>query len=333
MRQRRLVAALAVGVLGVTVTACGSGQDGGGSPAGAGYPRKPVTITAPSEPGSGWDTTARALVQTLQKEELVTKPLPVQNRPGATGAVWLAQVVETRKGDPYQVAVTSTPIMSNKLRGKSEYGYQDVTMIARLFSEYYMVATPSNSKYRKLGDLVDAIKKNPKSVAVGAAGDDRLPFSLVVLAAGGDPSKINFVNYDGGGEQITAMLNGDIDAAVAGVSEFRGQLVAKKLRGLGVLKEDRLSGDLAGVPTAKEEGYDVTLDNWRGVYGPPGMPKDAVAYWQKTLRKAMETKTWKQVAERNQWDTQYMEGKEMDAYLKKTYAELGKALKATGDAA
>jgi len=290
-----------------------------------------VTVTAPSEPGSGWDTTARALVQTLQKEKLVTKPLPVQNRPGATGAVWLAQVVEQQKGDPYQIAVTSTPIMSNKLRGNSKYGYTDVTMIARLFSEYYMVTTPSNSKYEKLTDLVDAIKKDPKSVPVGAAGDDRLPFSLVVLAAGGDPSKINFVNYDGGGEEITAMLNGDIKAAIGGVSEFRGQLVAKKLRGLGVLKEDRLSGDLADIPTAKEQGYDVTLDNWRGVYGPPDMAKDAVQFWRDTLRKAMETKTWQQTAKRNQWDTQYMQGEEMDAYLKTTNEELKTALDSTGD--
>src|SRR5690606_7084860 len=125
--------------------------------------------------------------------------------------------------------------------------------------------------------------------------------------------------------------NGDIKAAIGGVSEFRGQLVAKKLRGLGVLKEDRLSGDLADIPTAKEQGYDVTLDNWRGVYGPPDMPKDAVKFWQDTLRKAMETKTWQQTAKRNQWDTQYMQGEEMDAYLKTTNEELKKALDSTGD--
>ncbi|MQA01239.1 MAG: tripartite tricarboxylate transporter substrate binding protein [Streptosporangiales bacterium] len=328
MRQRRLVAAIAAAVLGVS--ACGTGQ--GGGTAGSGYPRKPVTVTAPSEPGSGWDTTARALVQTLQKENLVDKPLPVQNRPGATGAVWLSKMVTANKGDPYQIAVTSTPIMSNSLRGLSKHSYQDVTMIAKLFSEYYTIATTPDSKYKELPDLINAIKKNPKSVPIGAAGDDRLPFSLVVMAAGGDPEKINFVNYEGGGEQTTALLNGDIDAAIAGVSELRGQLVAKKLSGLGVLKEDRLEGDLADIPTAKEQGYDVTLDNWRGVYGPPGMPKDAVKYWQDVLKKAMETKSWQKTAERNQWDTAYLQGKEMNDYLSTTNAELKKALESTGDA-
>lgn len=328
MRQRRLVAVLAAAVLGVS--ACGTGQ--GGDTAANGYPRKPITITAPSEPGSGWDTTARALVQTMQEEKLITKPLPVQNRPGATGSVWLSKVITRYKADPYQVAVTSTPIMSNNLRGLSKHDYKDVTMIAKLFSEYYLVAVPQNSEYKDLPALIDAIKKDPKSVPVGAAGDDRLPFSLVVLAAGGDPSKINFVNYEGGGEQTTAMLSGDIDAAVAGVSEFRGQLVAKKLRGLGVLKKDRLDGDLGDIPTAKEQGYDVTLDNWRGVYGPPDMPKEAVTYWQDTLKKAMATKSWEKTAQRNQWDTAYLDGKEMDAYLAKTNGELKKALKSTGDA-
>jgi len=89
---------------------------------------------SPAEPGSGWDTTARALDQVFQEEDLIDHPLPIENQVGATGAVWLAQMVNEQKGKDDVVAVTSLPIMSNYLRGDSDYSYKDVTMIARIIN-------------------------------------------------------------------------------------------------------------------------------------------------------------------------------------------------------
>jgi putative tricarboxylic transport membrane protein len=86
------------------------------------------------------------------------------------------------------------------------------------------------------------------------------------------------------------------------------------------------------MPTAKEEGYDVTLDNWRGLYGPPDMPEEAVTYWENTIQEMVQTEEWKKAAEKNQWDTTYMKDEEMRAYLKKTYGEIRRAMEATGEA-
>ncbi len=307
--------------------ATSEGTGGGGE-----YPSGAVRLVAPAEPGSGWDLTARTVAEVLEKEKLIDHPLPVENRVGATGAVWLSQMVNDYAGEDDVVAVTSTPIMSNYLRGDSDYQYTDVTMIARFITEYYMVAVAANSEYQNLEDLLNAVAETPGEVPVGAAGDDRLPFALLVQAAGGDPQEINFVAYEGGGEQTTALLNGDIAAATAGVSEFRGQIEAGDLRGLTVLKDERLEPPLDDIPTAPEEGYDVTLDNWRGLYGPPDMPEEAVTYWADTLEEMVGTEDWKQAAEKNQWDTTYMRGEEMRAYLQKTNAEVKDAMEATGEA-
>jgi putative tricarboxylic transport membrane protein len=268
----------------------------------------------------------------LEKEKLIDHPLPVENRVGATGSVWLSQMVNDYKGEDDVIAVTSTPIMSNYLRGDSDYEYTDVTMIVRFITEYYMVAVAADSEYQNLEDLLNAVKENPGEVPIGAAGDDRLPFALLVQAAGGNPEEINFVAYEGGGEQTAALLNGDIAAAMAGVSEFRGQLESGDLRGLAVLKDERLEPPLDDMPTAPEEGYDVTLDNWRGLYGPPDMPEEAVTYWENTIQKMVQTEEWKKAAEKNQWDTTYMKDEEMRAYLKKTYGEIRTAMEATGEA-
>ena len=109
------------------------------------YPSGPVTMTAGANPGSGFDLTIRSVVEALQKEEIVDVPLPVQNRPGASGANFLATMVEQYKGKDDQVSVTSLSMMMNELGGKSKYGYDDVTMIARLMTEYFVVVTGPNS--------------------------------------------------------------------------------------------------------------------------------------------------------------------------------------------
>lgn len=89
--------------------------------------------------------------------------------------------------------------------------------------------------------------------------------------------------------------------AIAGVSEVISLLNTGSLTALGVLSEERLPG--LDVPTAREQGHDVTLSNWRGLYGPPEMPEYAVAYWQNALGDMVESPTWKQIAERNQFTT------------------------------
>jgi putative tricarboxylic transport membrane protein len=298
------------------------------SSGGEGYPSGPVTMTAGANPGSGFDITIRSVVEALQKEKIVEVPLPVQNRPGAIGAVFLATMVEKYRGDDDQVSVTSLAMMMNELRGMSEYGYDDVTMIARLITEYYVVVTGPESPFANLGDVMAAIKADPGSVAVGAATDDQAPFDLLVAAAGGDPAAINYVSFEGGGDQTTALLNGDIGVAIGGLSEFTSLITSDALTALGVLSEERLPG--VDVPTAREQGLDVTLSNWRGLYGPPEMPDFALTYWQNALGEMVESAAWKEIAERNQFTTTFMIGDEFQTFLAETQADLKAALEEAG---
>ena len=211
-----------------------------------------------------------------------------------------------------------------------DVNYKDVTVIARLLIENFLVAVPADSKFSDLDALLDAIVKDPKSVPVAADGDDQLPLALLVEAAGGDPSAINFIAFESGGEYLTALMNGDVLASVSGVTEYGPQIEAGELRGLAVLSEDRLQEPLAEIPTAVELGYDVTLNNWRGVYGPPNMPEDAVKYWEAKLQELLESDSWKEIAERNQWGTAYLAGEELDAFLEDSYTQLTSALQSVG---
>jgi putative tricarboxylic transport membrane protein len=324
LKTRFLAAAV---VSGLALSGCSSSSAEGSTDD---YPKGPVQMSVGADPGSGFDLTMRTLVDVLQKEKIVDAPMPIENHPGAASAVWLAQMVERKKEADDQVSVTSLVMMTNKARAQSKYNYDDVTMICRLLSEYFVVVTSADSKYKDLKSVLDAVVKDPKSVPVGAASDDQLPFALLVDAAGGEASKINFVAYDGGGEQSAALLSGDIKVAIAGTSEFLPLIESGKLRALTVVGEKRLKG-LPDVPTSVEQGYDVTLSNWRGIYGPPGMPDYAVTYWKKALKKAVNSDSWKKAAKKNQWETTFMTGDEMNTYLKSTNQQVEDAMAKTGN--
>jgi putative tricarboxylic transport membrane protein len=323
----RSVRRMAISV-GATVLVAGCSTTDGKETDVSHYPSGSITMTAGADPGSGFDITIRSVAETLKKEHIVNAPLPVENRPGASGAAWLAQMIERHKAADDEISVTSLSMMANQLKGTSKYGYRDVTMLARLMTEYYVVVTASDTPYKDVRSMLAALKKKPNSIAVGAASDDQVPFNLLASEAGIDPKKIKYVEYQGGGDQTTALLNGDIDVAIAGVSEFAGSLQSGDLRGLAALTEKRLPG--LDVPTADEQGYDVTLANWRGIYGPPDMPAYAVKYWQKALKRAVESDTWKRTAKRNQWTTTFMTGDSLSRYLAKTQASVAKGVEETG---
>ncbi|AFM15094.1 hypothetical protein Mycch_0269 [Mycolicibacterium chubuense NBB4] len=288
------------------------------------YPTGPVTMTAGAGPGSGFDLTIRAVVEALQAEHIVNVPLPVENRPGRSGADFLATMVERYRGADDQISVTSLAMMTNQLRGNSKYGYADVTMIARLMTEYFVVVARPDSPFKNLNDVMTAVKADPARVVVGAAHDDEAPFDLLVSAAGGNPRTVRYATHEGGGEQTAALLRGDIGVAIGGVSEFVDQMRAGGLTALGVLADNPVPG--LDVPTARQQGLDVTLSNWRGLYGPPDMPQYAVEYWQRALATMVQSPTWQQIAQRSQFTTTFMVGDEFRSFLAETQDDLKTAL-------
>ena len=140
--------------------------------------------------------------------------------------------------------------MTNHARGQSDYNVEDLTMIARLLTDYYVVVSAAGSDYDTLESAVDAVIADPGSVRVGAASDDQLPFALLVEAGGGDASTIEFVPYEGGGEQSAALAAGEISLAVSGASEFLPMIESGELHGIAVLKDEPLDG--LDVPTAPD---------------------------------------------------------------------------------
>jgi putative tricarboxylic transport membrane protein len=212
------------------------------------------------------------------------------------------------------------------------YTYDDVTPLAQVASEYGGYMVRADSRFKKLGDLVAALKTDPKSVTFGggsAPGSmDHIKVALLGKAIGKDPLKIVYVPFQGGGEALAALLGGHTEVAPLDVSEVAGQLEAGKVRVLSVLSEERLKG-FPDLPTAVEQGVDVTFTVWRGLYMAPGVPKEAVNFWAKTIKKMVATPEWKKEREKIGWEPVVKFGDDFDTYVKgelKRYKTLLKEL-------
>ena len=95
---------------------------------------------------------------------------------------------------------------------------------------------------------------------------------MIARAMGVDPSKINYVAFRGGGEATAAILGGNVTVGGSGYSEFSEYITTGKMSALTVTSDKPLKS--VSVTTLKEQGIDVVIGNWRGVYGGPGITAD-----------------------------------------------------------
>lgn len=271
-------------------------------------PSRTIELVAPAGPGGGWDMVCRVIQKTLVDEKLVDKPVIVTNKPGGGGAVgWT--YLEGKKGQGEVLAATSTLLILNNLLGTSQLTYKNFTPIAGMQAEWEAIAVGTDSPWKTVKDLMEALKSNPSAVpiAVGPSlgNDDHLVFLQLAKIYGVDPAKVKFIVYPGaGGEEVPALLGGHVKAMVIGLAEVLEQHKAGKIRIVGVSSPNRLS-ILPDVATFKEQGIDLVFPHWRGLIGAPGLSAEQIAYWDDVFGKMVQTKTWKQQLANLGWDDFY----------------------------
>ncbi|SCB72612.1 Tripartite-type tricarboxylate transporter, receptor component TctC [[Bacillus] enclensis] len=302
------------------MTACSSSASGDKE-----FPSKNIEIIAPASPGGGWDLTARSVQKVLRDNDIVDKNINVINKPGGGGeAGW--KYLE--KKDAHHLAINSSLVLTNKLLGQSDLSHEQFTPIATLATEWQALAVPVDSKYETASELLDQMKKDPKSLKIGVGpglgNDDHLSIVQAASEKGIDPTKLDFLVYEGGGDVVTALLGGHVDAVTTSLSEVKEQHLAGKLKILAVSSEERLEG-LDEVPTWTEEGVDMVFPHWRGIMGPGDMTEEEIAYWDEKIGEMVKTDEWKKMLENNDWDDFYKDSKETKEFMKeqeKLYSDL-----------
>lgn len=247
-------------------------------------PKRPECI-APAKPGGGFDLTCKLAQSGLSDNKLLTKPMRVTFMPGGVGAVAYNSMVGQRSKDGNAIVAFSTGSLLNLAQGKfGRYSEKDVRWLTTVGADYGVIAVSADSKLKTLNDLVEALQKDPKKVVFGAGatigGQDWMQVALLSRTINVDPRNLRYVAFEGGGETLTAMLGGHIDVSSGGLGEFVPHVESGKIRILAVLAEKRVEGSMSHIPTAIEQGYDVTWPVIRGFYMAPNVSDADFNWWQ-----------------------------------------------------
>lgn len=280
-----------------------------------------VKVMVPANPGGGWDQVGRSLGAAMIASGNAKK-VSYDNKGGAAGAIGIAQFVNSSKGDPNALMVMGAVMIGGLEMNKSPIKLKQVTPIARLVADTMIVVVPASSKIQNMKELMAAIKANPGAVSWGGGSKgsvDQILAGMMTKEAGANPAKTNYVPFAGGGEASAAILGGHVTAGLSGISEFLPFVKSGKMRALAVSSSKRMEG----IPTLKEQGVNIEIYNWRGVYAAPGITPEQRKTLIDAVVKTTESAAWKETLKKNDWSPFLLTGDEFGRYVDAETTRLG----------
>jgi putative tricarboxylic transport membrane protein len=301
---------------GLVLTGCGTTAEGGSASGGGdGGPISGLRFMVPNSPGSGYDTTAREVARVMEEEKIATG-VEVFNLEGAGGTVGLQRLVN-EEGNADMLMQMGLGVVGAQYSNQSEATLDQTTPVAKLIEEAEAIVVPGNSPYQSIDDLVEAWKADPGNTPVGGAsnpgGPDHLTPMLLAQEVGVDPTSVNYVAYDGGGELLAGILGGDVAFAATGVGEVTESAASGEVRILAVTSEEAVEG--VDAPTLTDEGVDLVFANWRGIVAPPGISDDDTQKWIDAVTEMHDSDAWTTTLEEQGWTDSFLTGDDFSGFL------------------
>ena len=290
-------------------------------------PENPECI-APANPGGGWDFTCRQVGKSLQDQGLIDKTMQVVNLAGGGGGVAYAEVVNKRDADNDLIVAASSATATRLAQGAYPGNSMDqVRWLASVGADYGVIAVAADSAVNTLPELLDQLENDPTSVSVagGSAvgGWDHLKVLIAANAYGiDDVRSVKYIAFDGGGEAVTQLLAGSVQAFTGDISEAKGFVDSGDIKVIAVLAPERLEGEFAKFPTAKEQGVDAIGANWRGFYEPGHMSDEAYNAWVEKIGTLYASDEWKAVMAANGMAPLSLQGDEFQAFVADSVAKI-----------
>jgi putative tricarboxylic transport membrane protein len=262
---------------------------------------------APANPGGGTDQIARLMQSAIALDKLSPRPIEVINRGGAAGAIGLADLVTRHFGDPHIIMASGSSVISSTVTQNTSLRLTDAEPLARLITDHLIVATPRSSPFVSIQALLETFRADPGTVTWcggSAGGVDHILVGLIAEACGIPMGSVRYIAYAGGGAASAALLGGQVTAGVTGYSEWRGLAQEGRLRILASASAERF-GDRQ-IATLREAGLDVLFHQWRGVFAPPGLRAEHLAWWQTLVERMHAGEIWRQYVSRSGWEDGYL---------------------------
>ena len=289
----------------------------------------------PAKAGGGFELTCTLARDALQAVRPSRPPLAQRYLPGGIGAVAFDRIATGQLGGPGTLVAFSSGSLLNLAQGRfGPHPPSAVRWIATLGTDYGVIAVHRDSPYKRLQDLVTALRQDPSRMAFGAGGtvgsQDWVKAALLVRAAGRDHKAMRFVSFEGGGDALGALQGKHVDVFPGDAAEALQAIAGgAAVRLLAVLSETRLGGALTGVPTAREQGVDIVWPTVRGLYLSANVPDAAVRAWTAAFAEATAAPGYAALRERHSLYPFALTGAALDAYVQariKTYQALADEL-------
>jgi putative tricarboxylic transport membrane protein len=317
MHQLQLAVRSIVAVIAACVAAPVSAQ--------AWSPSRNVEIVVPNPPGGSNDKTARSLERLILAGKLLPVTLSISNKAGGGGSIAYTYV-QQRAPDPHVLVVAGPAILTNHIVGSSPLRHTDLAPVASLFDDYTVFAVAANSPIKTGRDLIERLRKDPKSVTIGFSpllgSHNHIAAGLLMKTIGGNARDLKVVAFKGSADAVTAVLGNHIDLVTTAAGNIAPHLAAGRMRVLGITSAKRFPGEFASVPTWREQGADFTFGAWRSIFGPKGMTPPQIAYWEGLLRKVTEAPEWKDELEKNVWSDVFTGSAQFAKDLEQDYAAM-----------
>ena len=299
-------------------------------------PTKPVQFIVPAGTGGGADQMARFVQGVITKNNLMKQPMVVVNKGGGAGAEGFLEV-KGAKGDAHSIVITLSNLFTTPLATGVPVSYKDMTPVAMLALDQFVLWVNAESDYKTAADYVKAVKAGEtrkfKMGGTGSKQEDQI--ITVALERATAPSKLTYVPYQGGGAVAVQLVGKHVDSTVNNPIEAVSHWKAGKLRALCIFDKNRsiyktkITANQAwgDIPTCKESGLDVEYQMLRGIFMAPGVTPDQVAFYVDLFKKVAATPEWKQFMEDGAFNQTFMTGDEFTKWVdaaNKTHYDLMK---------
>jgi len=256
------------------------------------YPSREIELMIPWSVGGATDISFRTFLSVLPKYLKV--PVVIVNIPGGGAVPGYAEAM-TKKPDGYYIVAWATPSITKTHMSVTPYDYQTFVPIINLTNAPCWIMVPANSPYKTLNDLVNAAKKQPGNVTMGNAGAGGGTHMIALAFEKKAGVSFNHVPFQGGGPALVGAMGGHVDSVIVSPPEGVAQLQSGDLRCIAVFAEKRLE-EFPDVPTAKEQGIDFSLGQWRGLAAPRGTDSARIKVIHDAFKATMEDPDFKVLA-------------------------------------
>jgi len=253
-------------------------------------PTKPIEFVIPAGTGGGADQMARLMAGISDKHKLAPRAFIVVNKSGGAGAEGFLHVKE-KKGDAHTIIITLSNLFTTPLATGTPFSWRDFTPLSRMALDRFILWVNEETPYKSAKEYLAVVKQKP-GMKMGGTGSKQEDQIITVLLEQSQNVKFTYVPFKGGGEVCTNLVGKHIDSTVNNPAECVSNWKAKRVRPLAVFDPERIPDkEWNGIPTIKEAlGADISYNMLRGIFGPPGMPKEAVDWYNGFLKKVFDTK-------------------------------------------